>query len=440
MFTIIYVLPSKKMKINKLNYLYTFKEIQYLHSIKIFRYLYKLIMYTYYIGRIIPLYALGLASSFVPRKKRLWLFGSRSGSDFTDNAKYLFLYVNKQLNDIEATWITKYKKVVKMLEKNNLPVAYVYSITAIMLCIRANIIFTTHGKNDINPALTTGCIHVELYHFVIALKKIRYDVFNHYHIVSKLKLILENPFIYFKPDYSFSSSSYASKKVISSLNLSRKSVFITGLPRTDEMLNWSIHDQEKYLNVLDGQECKNIIYYLPTFRDYTREFNYFAYGLEEECLFSFLEKTDSVLVIRYHPSDTLRSKKIPANILDKRIIFESNGMTDSFSLLKKASVLITDYSGIFVDYLLVNRPIIFANFDHEEYLNARDIAYEYHEITPGPKVDNWVLLLTHLERIVVQKKDEYMEARTELKDKIYKYHDTNSCSRVIKEINRIELL
>ena len=29
--------------INKLNYLYTFKEIQYLHSIKIIRYLYKLL-------------------------------------------------------------------------------------------------------------------------------------------------------------------------------------------------------------------------------------------------------------------------------------------------------------------------------------------------------------------------------------------------------------
>ena len=197
---------------------------------------------------------------------------------------------------------------------------------------------------------------------------------------------------------------------------------------------------EVWYKVFFSNECKNIIYYLPTFRDYTREFNYFAHGLEAECLFNFLEKTDSVFVIRYHPTDTLRNKKKPSNIMNKRIIFEINGMTDSFSLLKKASVLITDYSGIFVDYLLVNRPIIFANFDHEEYLNARDIAYEYHEITPGPKVDNWVLLLIHLERIVVQKKDEYLEARTELKDKIYKYQDTNSCSRVIKEINRIELL
>ena len=51
-------------------------------------------------------------------------------------------------------------------------------------------------------------------------------------------------------------------------------------------------------------------------------------------------------------------------------IIENHGLSDPFSLLKKVDVLITDYSGIYVDYLLMNRPIIFANFDHQGYVNA----------------------------------------------------------------------
>ena len=120
------------------------------------------------------------------------------------------------------------------------------------------------------------------------------------------------------------------------------------------------------------------------------------------------------------------------------IIFENNCLSDSFSLLKKASVLITDYSGIFVDYLFMNRPIIFANFDHEAYVGARDLDWDYNKITPGPKAENWELLLFYLESIIVHQNDEYVEARKKLKDQIYKFQDSNSCDRVIKDIYRID--
>ena len=82
----------------------------------------------------------------------------------------------------------------------------------------------------------------------------------------------------------------------------------------------------------------------------------------------------------------------------------------------------------------MNRPIIFANFDHEAYLNARDFGWNYNEITPGPKAENWELLLFYLERISVHQKDEYKEARLKLKNQIYKYQDPNSCYCIIKEI------
>jgi CDP-glycerol glycerophosphotransferase (TagB/SpsB family) len=204
------------------------------------------------------------------------------------------------------------------------------------------------------------------------------------------------------------------------------------------MLTVTDEDQDYYLKILDGQDYAHLIYYLPTFRDYTDDFNYFAFGLNEEYLFKFLESTDSVLVMRFHPTDTRRAKKNPIIKYNRRIIFENNLLSDSFSLLKNASVLITDFSGIYVDYLLVNRPIIFANFDHEAYLSVRNLGWNYDEMTPGPKAGNWEQLLFHLETIIVHKKDDYNEERLKLKNQIYKFQDSNSCNRVIKEIINLD--
>ena len=420
-------------------YLRSFKAVQYLYSIKINRFLYYVVRYSYSAARLLPLYVLRGIFTLMSRRKSLWLFGARGGFTFSDNTKYLFLYVQKECKDIDAIWITKNRTVVHDLRERQLPVYYAYSIKGIFFCLRAKIIFTTHGKGDINPTLTGGSIHIELYHFVIAFKKLRYDLFNYYPLFRKIELELLNPFIYFKPDYAISSSPFAAQKVISSLGLNQENVFLTGLPRTDAVLKETGEDRENIQKILGNQKYSHLIYYTPTFREDNQDFDYFSCGLNKDHLIDFLGKTDSVLILRFHPSDTLRMKKeSESNITSHpRIIFENHDLSDPFSLLKQASVLITDYSGIYVDYLLMNRPIIFANFDHQGYVNARELDWNYDEITPGPKAENWEILLSHLENIIVHQKDEYQEARQKLMDKVYQYKDSNSCARIVKEIYRI---
>ena len=58
-------------------------------------------------------------------------------------------------------------------------------------------------------------------------------------------------------------------------------------------------------------------------------------------------------------------------------------------------MLITDYSGIFFDFLLLEKPIIFYCYDYYKYLKKdRELYFHYldKDITPGPKVYEYTIL------------------------------------------------
>ena len=48
-------------------------------------------------------------------------------------------------------------------------------------------------------------------------------------------------------------------------------------------------------------------------------------------------------------------------------------------------LLVTDYSSIYIDYLLTEKPIVFLPYDKEQYLEGRGMNFGYDEVTPGPK-------------------------------------------------------
>lgn len=97
---------------------------------------------------------------------------------------------------------------------------------------------------------------------------------------------------------------------------------------------------------------------------------------------------------------------------------------DPRDLMILSSALITDYSSIFVDYLLLEKPIVFRIGDLEEYEKYRGLVLEYDEPnqTPGKKIRSLIEFLDI-------EWDE-MENIREAQAFFYKYPDGKATERI----------
>ena len=97
---------------------------------------------------------------------------------------------------------------------------------------------------------------------------------------------------------------------------------------------------------------------------------------------AFLEEKEMLLFIRTHVAE----QGSAAPYLGKRIRFLGNQEAEDVTgILNIFDCLITDYSSIYIDYLLTDKPMIFLPYDRQKYLDGRGMNFDYDDVTPGPK-------------------------------------------------------
>lgn len=74
---------------------------------------------------------------------------------------------------------------------------------------------------------------------------------------------------------------------------------------------------------------------------------------------------------------------------------------DIQELLMDTDILVTDYSSTYIDYLLLDRPVVFYNFDYQDYLeHDRGMYCDYEKAAPGYKAETFEALMEEFERLV----------------------------------------
>ena len=324
--------------------------------------------------------ALFLAGNKV--NKKIWIFSSTDNEEFNYNSRALFLYVRHNLPEITPKYVINDEKKRRSLkERYGDYFCETQSLTGMIEVCRAGVWFTSAGMPVY--AIGSGKHHtiINLWHGV-PLKRIALLEAN----VSKFKRV------YFKMVFSnnYTLIATTAKRLVpimaQSFTVKEDCIKVWGQPRNDELNAYrlgcvTLPETTGWMKNIPGSKA---ILYAPTYREY-QDTSWFPFADWNEDAFSeFLAKHNLVLYIRTH----LKESGTYESFLGERIIdLGSDKLEDIAEELPRFDLLITDYSSIYIDYLLLDRPVIFLPYDEKEYLARRGMNFEYRDVTPGPKPD-----------------------------------------------------
>lgn len=368
----------------------------------------------------------------IPKNSHLWVFGAWFGNTYSDNSKYLFEHVLNNCPEIRPVWVTKNQKVYNDLKRINRPVVMQNSLIGLSNIIRAAVAVLSTGKEDIGTwSIGPNTFVVQLWHGV-GYKKILYDdeLFNP---IDEHSFNIKAKYFFFpfkknllKFDMVIATSLLIQKQFSSAFRMPIEKIPITGYPRNDVFFEPEAECLFKKYNKL--------ILYVPTHRQEGTGGILKILPSDEmlNSLNSYFQKHNYLLLIKLHNYDR---KHVNKQVRHSNVSYINEEQElDTQVLLNNTDVLIVDYSSIYFDYLLLNRPIIFAPFDIETYMAEDRSFYEsYDNVTPGYRINNWLELIPSIEKIF-NSPDIFESEREQLLHRYFANVDGNSCIRVVKAI------
>ncbi|MFX1375550.1 MAG: CDP-glycerol glycerophosphotransferase family protein [Promethearchaeota archaeon] len=368
-------------------------------------------------------------SHFFPSKidNKLIILSSIGGNAFVDNTKYIFKYLVKHTR-YKVVWITKSDEDYNKLSKEGYNVEHKFTLQTIKLLRRAKFIFTTHGMLDILPIkLSPKTIFVLTWHGVQNKRNssehgpIKYTKWARYFKLS----IDNNNFI----DYFITPSGTRKDKrlIMNYFQITPDKIITTGYPRNDILFSKDPNLNRDLRNRFEiPNEIERIILYAPTFRDNLLTAKFPLTKSELIDLNNLMKDTNSILIMKAHMAEQTIEFKSLSNIK------KAPQNADIQELLYITNILITDYSSVYCDFLLLNRPIILFTYDYDHFMKyGRGFYYNFKEIAPGPLIFTTKELFNAI--VNISKINENYEARRIKTRKIYhKYVDGKSTERLLK--------
>lgn len=329
-----------------------------------------------------------------------------SKSSITSNNKALFIHCFKK--GLDVCMLTDNAEQYQELNFLHLPVVWLDSYQAYILLAQAKITVQDQGNltEEIN-LLTPRQKSLQMWHGVPLKRLGRLTTVSY--------------------DYLVSTSDFVNETTLSKV-ITAKEYKDFGYPRNDLLLK-NEHDDYDLLfcdrSMYDFAKQSfdsdhTIILYMPTHRESSKASKI---PLDFVKLNEFLQNINATIILKLHHfiQELYQNEGTYSNIL-----FHST-QGDVYPLLKYADILITDYSSVYFDFLLLDRPIIFFDYDKEEYeTNMNGFLYDYEKFTPGVHAMDQAQLESTLQNTT----DVYQSQREELRQKLYTYHNTHSAQRI----------
>ena len=432
-------------------------------------------------------------SFLVPRDKRIWLFGSTFGRRFADNPRYFYLYLCAHPEEgVRPIWISHNREVVELLNQSNINYntenssntrceAYYYkSLKGIWYCLRGGIYIFDNYSKDINFWTSGGAVKFNLWHGTGNKKANHDNLFDRVRHPRNLwerfktfprRLSDEKP-----SHYTLATSKPLAQISMSVFNAPYSHMVIDGYPRNDAMLCAAKHYAENecileqnnnelinqtengfsgvvnseirelyqnFMHIMTEEETRiceqiklwkkegyRIDFYMPTFRD--SEVDFFEV-MDLERFNEFLKQNQIMFLVKLHPKSKLKREFAR---IEYSNIHNIDGENDPYTFMGYVDMLTADYSSVYSDFMLLDRPVVAFHYDYEKYHgNTRDEYVPFDEYMPEKKAVTMEELMTATLEVLAS--DAHKVQRKVSRDRMFLYQDAESTKRLIGKVKEL---
>lgn len=349
--------------------------------------------------------------------------------DYTDNAYAVYFYMvnnnyGKKFNFVwlvvEKNNFTQIRDIIKKFHPSTKVILKI-SFLGFYYYVISRYIFYTHGCWDSIKTRQHKDKMINMFHGM-PLKRFGY---------------MDNKPIGYMANTQFTvaTSAFFKKVMAESFAIPLEHVLLVGQPRNDLFF---IQTDFFCDNKVNFDEYESIGIWLPTYRastigdiriDGTFQEGKISFLGENELdkLNEHLYISNKLLLIKLHPMDILQNYSFKEEYSNILIIKQNALKSQLYPLLGACDYLLTDYSSVWVDFDICDKPIGFVMNDFEEYNNTRGFTMDnVVEMLPGQIMDNLEILMNFIDNPSSYKRETY--------NKYNLYKDGNSTERLLNEL------
>ncbi len=367
---------------------------------------------------------------FIPLDDKTVLFISFHGKGYSDNPKAIYeeMLKDDKFKDYKFVWAIKNhkKKAIKIddakiVEYLSIPYFYYLSKAKYWIfnckmpsyiCKKKDQIYlqTWHGT----PLKRLGHdIHVDenttFYRSQIKAE----DMYRSYDIDSA------------RYNYMISPNAFCTKIFPSAFNINKERLIETGYPRNDVMSNVTDDEKLKIKKELNIPLHKKVILYAPTWRDNQYVAKGYTFKLEVD-FHKWHQYLKDDYIVLFKPHYLIINDYKSTNDL-QGFLYNIDADQDISPLYLITDILITDYSSVFYDFAVMNKPMYFYMYDLEDYQEElRGFYIDIYKDLPGQIYENEDDLL----KDVIENEYDYAKLKV-FKERFNNHDDGKASKRVI---------
>lgn len=335
-----------------------------------------------------------------------------SNPDMSDSSYALFIYIKNNYPEYKCVWCISKNKTTLLKQQKIKCFNRKNKILALYYLSRAKYLFYTH----------TGVIDRKL--------KPAQKAYNIWHGSPGKKFaanLIDNNY---NNHIFVTSTEFTLNKYVENYGVDRNKSLLSNHLRNDFFdSSFSSTETNKANNLFNFNNYKKNIIFLPTFRRnkaLSKNFyDNFPLKLDKEDwkkLDEFLKVNKVQLIIKNHPMVENADMDFRKDFLNIRILSSNelvNYDVQLYSILGHCDALISDFSSVVYDYMMLNRPIGYVVSDLDYFKNSSNnegfVFNDIEENMAGEQIKDFNGLIDFITD-VINEKDKYREKRHKIND------------------------